>query len=274
MHKKRITKLQIIAIAVAILMVVGGCVAYWYQQENRRITAATAAAEEAAALRAARQLAAQRLKEVTVKAKRPIRTFERPTPPPPEPRPLVLEWQAFNPDTVAYLKIDDTKVDYPVVQGTDNDYYLNHTIDHIRATRGSIFLDMHVKFDPLELPRHLLIHGHHMRDGSMFQNVTLYKERDFFYSNPVIRFETLYLETLWEVFAVYICDSSEYVPVVFRDDDAYVSYLQTTQERSMYPVEMGFTAEDTIMTLNTCSYEFQGAHTLVVAKLAETRWTY
>ena len=254
-------------VAVTIILIVGGCFAYWTHQENLSVAAA---AKEAELIRQA----AERLRMVTVKAHLPVRELTRPTPPPPEPRPLVVEWQAFNPDVIAYLKIEDTKVDYPVVQGTDNEYYLNYTIDHIKATRGSIFMDYNVKFDPLEIPQHLLIHGHHMRDGTMFHNISLYKDEEFFYNHPLIHFDTLYLETIWQVFSVYVVDSNEYVPMGFRSEESYQSYLDKVVARSMYDAGLSLGVDDVIMTLNTCSYEFSGAHTLIAAKLIETKWTY
>jgi len=277
MMKTKSALLKKIAIALcAFLLISAGGYFYWQHQEGVRIAEATAqAAAEAAAVAAAAEaaeaarLAAERLMAVTVKARKPIVEYERPAPLPPEPRQSILDWIALNPDTIGHLQIEDTKVDYPVVQGTDNDYYLNHTFDYIKAIRGSIFLDCNVDFDPLDLPRHLLFHGHHMRDGTMFQNVALYKGEKFFYDNPIIRFETLFQDTYWQVFSVYVCDSNEYVPMSFRSPEAYEAYLEKTAARSMFPVDLSLTVEDRIMTLNTCSYEFSGAHTLVVAKLVE-----
>ena len=267
MKRKPFTIKYVLMIAATVVLVVGGCIAYWMHQEDLK---AAAVAHEAEVVR----LAAERLQLVTVKAKQPVKELTKPTPPPPEPRPIVVEWQEFNPDVIAYLKIDGTKVDYPVLQGTDNDYYLNYTIDHIKATRGSIFMDCNVLFDPLDLPRHLLIHGHHMRDGTMFHNISLYKDEKFFNDHPLIHFETLYLDTVWQVFSVYVVDSNEYVPMSFRTDEAYQNYLDKILARSLHNAGIEVGIDDTIMTLNTCSYEFSGAHTLIAAKLVETHWTY
>ena len=253
-------------VILVLAVIAGGGLYYRQYQRNEEMARYAAIAEAAEAAEAARRLA---LRAVTVKARKPVLEFQRPAPVPPDPRAAIMDLISENPDTIGYIKIEDTKVDYPVVQGTDNEYYLNYTFDHIRATRGTVFLDCNVVYDPLNLPPHLLLHGHHMRDGSMFQNVSLYKGEKYFYEHPLVDFETLYQETIWQVFSVYICDSNEYVPMSFRDGEAYVAYLKKTAERSMYPVEMEFSAEDRIMTLNTCSYEFSGAHTLVVAKLVE-----
>ena len=259
MHKKTITTKKVIISLCLLLVAAAAGFGVWRFMEDQKAREAAEAA----------RLAAEILEAVTVKGKQPFREFNRPAPPPPEPRQGILDWQAQNPDTIGHLRIDGTRVDYPVVQGTDNDYYLNYTFDHIRATRGSIFLDSNVSFDPLTMPRHMLIHGHHMRDGSMFQNVSLFKRRDYFYEHPYIRFETLYMDTVWEVFSVYVCDSNEYVPMSFKSEEAYLIYLEKTRERSLFPVDLSLSADDVILTLNTCSYEFQGAHTLVAARLAE-----
>jgi len=271
MHYKPASGKKILAVFCIFLVIAAGAFFYGQYQERVRAEQAAAAAAEAAAKAAeaaeTARLAAERLRAVSIKARKPVLEFERPAPLPPEPRKNILDWQELNPDTIGYLKIEGTKVDYPVVQGTDNEYYLNYTFDHIKATKGAIFLDCSVEFDPLNLPRHLLFHGHHMRDGSMFQNVALYKGEKFFYDHPYISFETLYQETVWQVFSVYVCDSNEYVPMAFRSDETYMAYLDKTAKRTLFPADVALTAEDRIMTLNTCSYEFNGAHTLVVAKL-------
>ena len=247
---------KILTVVCVFIVIASGCLFYLQSQANLK-------AEEAAII------AAARLKEVTIKGRPPVYAFVRPTPPPPKPRDTILEWLELNPDTVGFISIEGTRVDYPVVQGTDNVYYLNYTFDHIRATRGSIFLDATVSFDPEHLARHLLIHGHHMRDGSMFQNISLYKGQKYFEEHPYVRLETLYADTIWQVFSVYVVGSNEYVPMTFRDDEAFIAYAEKTAERSIYPVDVTFTGDDKIMTLNTCSYEFNGAHTLIAAKLVE-----
>jgi sortase B len=265
-------KKAIIILACCLLLIAAGAFGYWQYQEHVRAVAAAEAAEAVRVAEEAAAIAAQRLRDVTVKAKQPMHAFARPAPPPLVPRAAMLDLIAFNPDTVGYILIGGTQVDYPVMQGTDNEYYLNHTPEHRNETRGSIFMDFNVAFDPETLPRHLLLHGHHMRDGSMFQNVVNYKTKQFFDEHPYIRFETLYLDTAWQVFSVYVCDSNEYVPMAFKDDEKYLAYLEKTAARSIFPVEVEFTADDIIMTLNTCSYEFSGAHTLVCAKLVESSY--
>lgn len=259
----------IIACLCVAVFIASGAALYLRRQENIRAAEAAMAAETARI--AAREAAAQasaRLKAVTVKGRQPAHEFTRPAPPPLVPRANILDLLELNPDTVGYLSIENSKIDYPVVQGTDNDYYLHHTFDYIYATRGSIFVDCNVELDPEILPPHILMHGHHMRDGSMFKDVANYKTKSFFEDHPLVRYETLYLDTVWQVFSVYVCDSNEYVPMSFKDDETFVEYAEKVAARSMYHVDMPpFTAEDRLLTLNTCSYEFGGAHTLVVAKL-------
>ncbi len=281
MHKKPVNvKAIIISACVVIAVAVISGLAYmnWYEAnlEAQRIELAEREAQAALAAALAAELEAEKariaeetLKALTVKAKRPLMEVNIPAPPPPVPRQNILDWQARNPDTIGYITIENSKVNYPVVQGADNDYYLNYTFDHIKATRGSIFLDSTIDYDPYNLPKHFIIHGHHMKDGSMFHNVARYKDKKFFFDHPYIRLETLYYDTVWRVFSVYVCGSNEYVPPMFRTDDTFLAYARKTADRSLFSVDMEFAAEDRIMTLNTCSYEFNGAHTLVVAKLVE-----
>ena len=260
---------KIVSIICIVLLIAVGAVIYKQHNEFMRAEE-DKSAEEAADMAVQR---AERLKELTVKARQPMHEFERPAPPSLVPREIILEFLEQNPDTVGHIKIENSRIDYPVVQGTDNDYYLHHTFDYIYATRGTIFVDCGVKLDPEELPPNLLMHGHHMRDGSMFKDVANFKTKSFFEKHPLIHYETLYLDTVWQVFSVFVCDANEYVPMVFKSDEAFIKYAEKTADRSMYKVEMPpFTAEDRLMTLNTCSYEFTGAHTLVVARLIEVNY--
>lgn len=182
-----------------------------------------------------------------------------------EARLNILELREMNPDAVGWLNVDGTAIDYPVVQASNNSYYLLHAFTGEESRNGAIFLDAHLPNSILS--RHNIIHGHHTRDGSMFANLVLFKDEDFFRQNKIITYENLYYATEWEIFSVYLMADDEEIPVSFASDDDFIEYANQVAKRSLFPVAIDFTANDILLTLNTCSYEFEGAHTMISARL-------
>lgn len=172
-----------------------------------------------------------------------------------------------NKDVAGWIKIDNTNIDYPVLYD-GSDYYLNHNIDRNKVTAGSIYLDP--ANDPFGDDYNLLIHGHRMKNGTMFKDVVKYKEESFFNSHRLIRFNTLYDEMLWEVFSIYVIDAGdEIVPIdFFGNSTVFLLYAKRFAERSMYKVDgLEFDSDDRILTLSTCSYETDNSRTILHARL-------
>ena len=107
-----------------------------------------------------------------------------------------------NPDLVGWIKIDGTKIDYPVVQNPeDNEYYLRRGFDRLYATGGTLFLDNRCVPDGKNATANRLIYGHNMGDGSMFGQLVRYREEAFYLEHPTFRFDTLAGEGVWQVVA-------------------------------------------------------------------------
>ncbi len=189
----------------------------------------------------------------------------------PEPRKInqsFLELLKINEDITGWIKIPDTKVDYPIVQGTDNDFYLKRNHEKKESRYGSIFMDFRNNFESLD--KNTILYGHHMADGMMFNNVAKYKQRKFFESHPYIFFSTLYDELKWEVFSVYVTDVNfDYIRVSFDADNDFLEFVDVLKEKSIYETDITLDSNDIILTLSTCSYEFENARTVVHAKLLE-----
>lgn len=185
----------------------------------------------------------------------------------PEPSENILELREENPDAVGILRIEGTRIDYPVVRGEDNEYYLTHSFEKTLDNHGAIFLDAALPKDGLT--RHTVLHGHNMNDGSMFHDLDMFKGEEFLANHMTFTYETLYYSTKWQVFSVYVASSSESIPISFETDEEFIEYAQSVARRSLFPTDEEFTPNDILITLNTCSYEFSDAHTLVCAKLTE-----
>ncbi|MGI6536892.1 MAG: class B sortase [Caldicoprobacterales bacterium] len=171
----------------------------------------------------------------------------------------------INKDIVGWISVPDTVIDYPVVQAEDNNYYLRRDIYGERARAGTIFMDYRCKADCSG--KHTILYGHHMRNGTMFKDLMKYKNKEFFQNNTLIRFDTLYDEITWEVFSVYITSASfNYIQTSFASDEEYIAFLNTIKEKSMFESSVELSEDDQILTLSTCTYEYDNARFVVHAR--------
>lgn len=190
--------------------------------------------------------------------------------PTPEEEPSILANMAplleSNEETIGWITIPNTAINYPLVQHTDNQYYLEYNSANEPSAYGSIYIDY--RNDKRLIDRNTLIYGHNMNNGTMFHELVKYKERDFFKQHPYIYMSNLYETFTYEIFAVYVVDADvETVEVVYESDEAFMNYIQDCQTRSIWPRSIELEATDQIITLVTCSYELDNARTLVQAKL-------
>ena len=178
----------------------------------------------------------------------------------------------LNQNLIGWVKIDDTYIDYPVLQTTNNEYYLDHNFDQEQDKNGSIFLDK----DCMVLPRstNLIIYGHHMRSGRMFGQLNKYSSQSFYEDHKYIQFDTIYEKGTYEVMYVFrskIYEESEIVFKYYQFIDAaseleFNSYMREMAAMSLY--DTGVTAEygDELLTLSTCDYYTDDGRFVVVAK--------
>ena len=172
---------------------------------------------------------------------------------------------SINSDYRFWLKVNNTNIDYPVVQGKDNDYYLNHDFNKDYLASGSIFMDYRNDF---ENDKSIIIYGHHMRNKTMFGELANFKDESFFNENNKIEIEYKGKTYTYEIFSVYIADSSEdFLEINFNNDIEYENYINEIINKSLFKTKTNVTPSDKIITLYTCSYEFNGARTIVNAKL-------
>jgi sortase B len=171
----------------------------------------------------------------------------------------------LNSDIVGWIRVPNTRIDYPVVQTKDNEYYLSHSIEKKPSKSGSIFMDYRNNGNGGD--RNIILYGHHMKDGSMFKDLMKYKDSEFYREASRIQFSTLYEKAEWEIFSVYITSPDfDYIQTHFFDDEDFETFLEEIQGRSHYPTKVEVGKEDTILTLSTCTYEFQNARLVVHAK--------
>ncbi|GAE32241.1 NPQTN specific sortase B [Halalkalibacter hemicellulosilyticusJCM 9152] len=160
----------------------------------------------------------------------------------------------INEDIVGWITIDGTRIDYPVLQAEDNEYYLNRNYLHDETRAGSLFLDY--RNDIHEEDRHTIIYGHRMRDGSMFGQLPRFLEQEFYEEHSTMMWDTLYEQYDVEIFSAYITTTDfYYIETEFHDDHHYESFLEEIQERSVIHSEVQVRSNDQIITLSTCDYQ-------------------
>ena len=157
-----------------------------------------------------------------------------------------------NPDTVGWIKVDGTKVNYPVVQAEDNDYYLSHAFNKRSNAGGWIFADYRVDFKIFG--KNTIIYGHNMNNKTMFGSIPnmLYSSYLNNSSNYYIKISTPTSNTVWKVFSIYTIEPEVYYLKTNFKTEPYDKFLNTLKSRSIYNFGIDVTTDDKILTLSTC----------------------
>lgn len=174
-----------------------------------------------------------------------------------------------NKDTVGWLIVNNTNVNYPVVQTTNNDYYLTHAFDRSSNSAGWVYADFRNSFD--EFSNNTVIYAHGRKDKVMFGSLTntlksnWYKNTD----NQIIQFSTLKYNTMWQIISIYKIEAeSYYITTDFSSTDSYQRFIDTMLSRSIYDFGVDVTTDDKLLTLSTC-YNDNGIRLVVQAKLVK-----
>lgn len=174
--------------------------------------------------------------------------------------------QAINPEIVGWLAIDGTNINYPIAKHSDNDYYLHHLFNGEYNCSGCLFMDCR---NPSDFSgQHTIIYGHHMDNGTMFQNLMYYKNQSFYNEHPTAQLITSNGSFTIEIFAGYVADvDSDAWELDFTSDEDFEDWLASAMERSAFEGKVIPTIADKIITLSTCSYEFYDARFVLLGRL-------
>ena len=172
-----------------------------------------------------------------------------------------------NSDTVGWIEVKGTNINYPIVQTTDNNYYLTHAFDKTENEAGWVFMDY--RNDPVNFNQNTIIYAHSRLTGSMFGSLKNILNSSWYTNknNHIIRLSTPTENTMWQVFSVYtIPKESYYITPSFNSNEAYLEFLNTIKSRSEVDFSGTVNTNDKILTLSTCKDNF-GNRVVMHAKL-------
>jgi len=204
----------------------------------------------------------------------------------PEMLPSMAQLYEMNNDLIGWLKIDDTNIDYHVMQTPeDEQYYLDKDFQKNYSANGSLILDSDSDIGSGTLANNyadgtlpstnLIIHGHNMKNGDMFGNLDKYRQQEYEQKHNIIKLTTLYEEREYEIVAV--CLSQVYLKTqtdVFKyykffeayNKKEFKDFYENIKKLELY--DTGVTAEygDEFITLSVCAYHVENGRLIVVAK--------
>ena len=177
-----------------------------------------------------------------------------------------------NQKLIGWVKIDDTIIDYPVMQTINNEYYLDHNFNQEEDRNGCIFMDY--QCDVVKGCDNIILYGHHMKSGKMFGTLNKYSSESYFEEHPVIQFDTIYEKGKYQV--MYVLRSKVYSEedVTFKyyqfinaaSEMEFNSYLNEMAALSLYDTGVTAAYGDKLLTLSTCDYQEKKGRFVVVAK--------
>ena len=171
-----------------------------------------------------------------------------------------------NSDTVGWINVNNTNINYPYVQGKDNNYYLTHSFDKKYNEAGWVFLDY--RNSKTLSNKNNIIYAHSRLDKTMFGSLSKTLKSNWYNNkdNHIIRISTDTENTMWQIFSVYkIPEESYYITTDFNSDSDYQKFLDTIKSRSIHNFNTTLTTNDKILTLSTCYSDTE--RTVVHAKL-------
>ena len=158
-----------------------------------------------------------------------------------------------NSDTVAWIQVNNTNINYPVVKANDNDYYLNRSYDKKSNEAGWVFMDF--RNSGTLNDKNTIIYAHNRKDKTMFGSLKNVFQRDWYNNkdNHIIKMSTPYENSLWQIFSVYRTKvESYYITTEFENDNTYLEFLNNLKKRSIYEFDATLNSNDSIITLSTC----------------------
>lgn len=185
----------------------------------------------------------------------------------------VEKLQEENEDIVGWIEIEDTNISYPVLQGKDNEYYLNHNYKKEKSQKGSVFLD--ANYDWSIPSNNLIIYGHNIVNDLMFKDLLKYANEEFYKEHPVIRFTTKENDGEYEIISAFkskVFNKSDtnvfryYNFINAETEEEYNEFVENAKKASLYDIEETAEYGEELITLITCSYHTTDGRFVVIGR--------
>jgi len=177
---------------------------------------------------------------------------------------------ALNSQIVAWIRTEDGVINYPVVQGTDNEYYLNHLVDGTVNRNGSIFMDFRNGADFSD--HNTFLYGHNMLDGAMFASLSLYSTPGYYDTHRELQLLTPSGDFRLQVFAGCVAPgNSDLYQLTFTGEEDRAAYLEKIFVLSEFQTDVQVSVSDRLVTLSTCAYDYEDARYLLFCTVAEAQ---
>lgn len=160
--------------------------------------------------------------------------------------------QKINSDVLGWIEIPNSSISYPLVQTSDNSYYLTHTFGKAENSSGCIFLETANDADFSDL--HTIIYGHNMKNGSMFAGLLEYQKQSYQEEHPYIYIDLEDGSHCYEIFSCHLAsDTDTSYTIGYKADDLYEDFLSTITASSLYDTGVETNKNDSVITLSTCA---------------------
>ncbi len=176
----------------------------------------------------------------------------------------------INPDIVAWITLEDSMINYPVVQGTDNAYYLEHLFNHEVNHMGCVFMDYRSTPDFSDYVTPLF--AHHSSNGAMFAGIEKYKKQEFYETHKSFTLRTPAGEYILEPYTGLVLDATEaFLRIDFNDVYDFVNYANMYNGQSTFRSDITIDEEDRVVALLTCTADFDTARYVLFCRLSKVR---
>ena len=177
-----------------------------------------------------------------------------------------------NSDIIGWLEIENTNINYPVLQGDDNEFYMTHNYKKEKSKNGAIFLDKNYDWNIEN--NNLLIYGHNLNNGTMFQELLKYEDEDYYKKHPIILFTSEDEEEKYKIISVFKSKVYNKQDNVFKyyffinpkTKEEYNNYIGNIKKLSIYNIEDTAIYGEKLITLSTCSYHVKDGRFVIVGK--------
>lgn len=184
----------------------------------------------------------------------------------------VNELHKSNEEVVGYIKMDDTNISYPILQGQDNDFYLTHDYNKKQNVNGSIFLSY--KGDLSNTDINSIIYGHNMKSGSMFHDLNKFEDEEFYKKHTKFKIYTLSEVSEYEIVCVFKSrvfykdetDVFKYYDYIDLDEKKYAEYIKNIKKLELYDTKVDANYGEQLITLSTCEYSQNNGRMVLTAK--------